>query len=96
MEIFLNNGHKKMVINKELNPVKVHCHVNDKIININLYSGCLDLNSLEELPIEEKDSYDVEYDLNNDLFVMDGLETDNISCLFKDMYESKMEGLKHR
>ena len=78
MEIFLNNGHKKMVINKELNPVKVHCHVNDKTININLYSGCLDLNSLEELLIEEKDSYDVEYDLNNDLFVMDGLETDNI------------------
>lgn len=96
MEIFLNNGHKKMVINNELNPVKVRCHVNDKIININLYSGCLDLNSLEELPIEEKDSYDVEYDLNNDLFVMDGLETDNISCLFKDMYESKTEGVKHR
>lgn len=96
MEFYINNGHKKMIINEESNPVKINCHINDSTIKINLYSGCLDLNYIDNLPIIDKDLYDIDYDVKNDLYVMDGVETDNISCLFRGIYESKIESVKRR
>ncbi|MDO4996649.1 MAG: hypothetical protein Q4E69_05670 [Bacilli bacterium] len=96
MKFFINNGHKKIIINEESTPIHVNCHINDTTIKINLYSGSLDLNSFDDLPIVNKDLYDINYDVKNDLYVMDGVETDNISCLLSGIYECKIEDVKHR
>lgn len=96
MEIYINNGHKKMIITEELNPVKVNCHVKNNTININLYSGCLDFNSIDNLPIVDKELYDIDCDVNSGLYVMDEVETDNISSLFSNIYESKIDNGKCR
>ena len=96
MKFFINNGHKKIIINEESTPIHVNCHINDTTIKINLYSGSFYLNSFDDLPIVNKDLYDINYDVKNDLYVMDGVETDNISCLLSGIYECKIENVKHR
>lgn len=96
MKLFINNGHKKIIISEESTPVQVNCHINDTTIKINLYSGSLEFNSYDDLPIVHHELYDINYDGNNDLYVMDGVETDNISYLLSGIYESRMEDVKHR
>lgn len=96
MEFVVNDNHKKMIINREVKPIKVNCHIDDKLLRINLYSGCILLNSIDGFSLASKDLYDIYYDKSSDLFVIDDIETNNISCAFSTIYKASLNEVKHR
>lgn len=96
MEFVVNDSHKKMIINRDIRPTKVDCHIGDNNIHIDLYSGCVSLNSIEEITVDNRDKYDIYYDKSSDLFVFNDIETDNVSCVFSSIYKANLDEVKRR
>lgn len=96
MEFVVNDSHKKIVISNEIKPCKVNFHINDSIIKINVYSGCKNITNKDNFPIANKDLYDIDYDVDNGLYIIDDIEVDSFPTILKSISNVCLEDVKYR
>lgn len=96
MEFVVNNSHKKIFINKEATPRKVNVQIKDSVIKIDVYSGCKSITNIDNFPIADKQLYEVEYDMVNNLYVMDDVEVDSFSAILNSVSNVSDNVIKYR
>ena len=96
MKFLINDSHKRMVIDNQAESSRVNVHINDSIIKVDVYSGCSMFIHDNNLPIVNRNLYDVYYDLNTKSYSVDEVNTSDITALFGSISNIKIDSIKQR